>query len=81
MKKAKQMWLFTNRNCLVFDEEGDQIPEYQRAITCYSLNKKLARQACDEAEEFHIGSWRVWEHTIDRRQMIYLLGLAKRGVD
>jgi hypothetical protein len=81
MKKAKQMWLFTNRNCLVFDENGEQITEYQRAITCYTLNKKMAKQACEEASEFHIGQWREWEHPIDKKHMLYLLGLAKREDD
>lgn len=78
MQKAKQMWLFTNRNCLVFDANGEQIPEYQASITCYTLNKKLAEQACNEAEEFHIGKWESWEHPISREEMKYILGVAKR---
>ena len=81
MKKAKHMWLFTNRNCLVFDEDGEQIVEYQKAISCYALNKKLALQATLEASEFHIGRWREWEHEIPRESMQYLLGLRTREMD
>lgn len=78
MQKAESMWLFTNRNCLVFDKDGNQIPEYQCAITCYSIDKALALQACNEASEFHVGSFHEWEHPIDRKHMIYLLGIATR---
>lgn len=81
MEKAKMMVLFTNRQCLVFDENGDQIPEYQAAITCYSLDKEIAKKICKEATEFHIGSWREWEHEITRKHMMYLLGLIAREED
>ena len=81
VNKAKQMWLFTNRNCLVFDENGEQIPEYQAAITCYSLDRDVAKKVCDEATEFHIGSWREWEHEIPKKHMMYLLGLVTREDD
>jgi hypothetical protein len=81
VNKAKQMWLFTNRNCLVFDENGEQIPEYQVAITCYSLDRDVAKKVCDEATEFHICSWREWEHEITKKHMMYLLGLVTREDD
>lgn len=81
MQKAKLMVLFTNRQCLVFDENGEQIPQYQAAISYYSINKKLAKQACEEAVEFHIGAWREWEHEITKKHMMYLLGLIKRADD
>jgi hypothetical protein len=77
MRKAHDMWLFTNRNCLVFDEEGKQISEYQAAISCYTLDKNLAQKATEEAVEFHIGKFHKWEHEITKDEMQYLLGLKE----
>ena len=79
--KAKKMFLFTNRNALVFDDGGEQIPEYQAAITCYSLNESIARKAIDEAEEFYIAKFREWCNPITKKEMTYLLGLAKRETE
>ena len=75
--KAKEMWLFTNRNCLIFDNEGNQIVEYQRGISCSNLNKEVAYTATVEAESFHIGKFREWVHDITREEMQYLLGVHK----
>ena len=80
-EKAKEMWLFTNRQCLVFDKDGIQIPEYQAEITCYSLNKEIAKRVCEEATEFHICSFKEWEHPITKRHMMFLLGLVERDTD
>lgn len=75
MQKAKSMWLFTNRNCLVFDENGEQIVKYQRDISCSHINKKIARQATIEAADFHLGKFREWVHDITREEMQFLLGV------
>lgn len=73
--QAKSMWLFTNRNCLVFDKDGNQIVKYQAAISCSTLDPEVAFKATEEAEEFHIGKFREWEHEINRDSMRFLLGI------
>lgn len=79
--KAHSVYLFMNRNCMVFDKEGSQLPEYQRGITCYRVDKKIARAVAAEAKEFHISSFREWSRPITRRSFEYLLGLRTRKMD
>lgn len=81
MGKIKAVWLFTNRNALIFDEKGEQIPEAQGAIDCYSIDPAVARQVCNEAREFHIAKWGGWSHEITRKEMLYLLGLVTKEED
>lgn len=73
--KANKIYLYTNRNCLVFDTDDAQIPEYQIAMSCYKLDKALARRATEEATRFGIGKFREWMHEISREEMQYLLGV------
>jgi hypothetical protein len=70
-----EMHLFTNRNCLIFDKKGEQIPEYQRAISCSSLDKELALKVTNESQKFFIAKWREWEHEIHCEEMQWLLGV------
>lgn len=73
--KVIEMCLFTNRNCLIFDENGEQITEYQSKVSCSYLDKKIALQATEEAITFRICKFREWEHEISRDEMQYLLGV------
>jgi hypothetical protein len=79
--KAHTMVLYTDRNVLVFDEAGNQILRYQRAMTCYRINKKLALQATQEARNFEISQWLGWSQKITRREMQYMLGLRMKEMD
>lgn len=81
MNRCKTMHLFTNRNCCAFDENGEQIVEYQRAINCYDIDPEMAMQATEEAENFYISKWREWNQAISRIEMQYLLGLRTRMMD
>lgn len=76
--KPHKMILWTNRNCMVFDEDGKQLPKYQEAIDCFSVNKKLAKECCNLAKEFKLGQWRGWIHQISKEEMMSLLGLTKK---
>lgn len=80
-QKAHTMVLFTNRNCMVFDADGHQITRYQKAISCYKVNPKLALQATQEAEVFRISCFRDWTHDIRRENMQYLLGIRTPDMD
>lgn len=79
--KPHKMWLFTNRNCMIFDRDGNQIPEDQNAIDCYHLNKEAALRITLEAEEFRLAQWSKWEHAITRKEMQYLLGIRSKEMD
>jgi hypothetical protein len=79
--RIKSVYLFMNRNCLVFDENGEQVAKYQRAIGCYRLNKKLAKELAAKAETFYLSKWQTWCHEIDRRSFEYLLGLRTKADD
>lgn len=75
MTKAKQMHLFTNRNCLIFGDDDNQICEYQAKISCLHMDKKFARKIINESEIFYISKFREWSHEISRDEMKYLLGV------
>jgi len=75
MTKAKEMHLFTNRNCLIFDDDGKQICEYQSKISCLHIDKKFARKIINESEMFYLSKFREWSHEISREEMEYLLGV------
>jgi hypothetical protein len=68
--------LFTNRNSLIFDQSGKQIPELQLGITCYSLDARIAAEVADHAVVFELAKWGVWKERIDKREFLYLLGLG-----
>lgn len=79
--KAHTVYLFTNRNCMVFDVNGVQIPELQGAINCYELHPDGAQQIANEASEFFISKYGTWSQQIDKKSFEYLLGLRTRERD
>lgn len=80
-KKPEQVYLFTNRNCLIFDQNGNQIPELQAAISCYVVQKELARAIAFAADEFFIAEFNNWSHPISRFSFMYLLGIRTEEDD
>ena len=80
-KKPVQVYLFTNRNCLIFDEIGNQIAELQAAISCYTVHKEMARAIAYAAEEFFIAEFNNWSHSISRESFMYLLGIRTEEDD
>ena len=50
----KTFFLFTNRNTMVFDDDGEQDSHMQTAISCYSINKKKAQKILDSCNKFYI---------------------------
>lgn len=79
--KPHQLWLFTNRTWMVFDQDGQQIAEDQNAVGCHELDKVWALQVTLEAQEFRLACWGKWEHTVTRKEMQYLLGLRTLQMD
>ena len=79
--KAEAVWLFTNRNCMVFDKAGHQLPELQSAICSYRVDLDTALLVCGEANVFVVSRWGEWAHQVTRREMEYLLGLRTQEMD
>lgn len=79
--KARTVYLFTNRNCLVFDDKGEQLAWYQRAISCYDLDPELAKEVARDAQEIFLSRWREWSHSITKKEFEYLLGLRTKEMD
>lgn len=73
--------LFTNRNIMVYNLQGNQIPFYQRAVSCYRINRKVAQEIADKADKFFIAQWREWFQPISKKEFEYLLGLRDRKRD
>jgi hypothetical protein len=76
-----QVVLFTNRNIMVYNLKGNQIPFYQKSVSCYSINKKIAQEIADKAEKFFIARWTEWFEPITKKEFEYLLGLRTRAMD
>lgn len=77
----KSIYLYTNRNWLVFDLEGAQVPEAQDAVTCYAIDRVRAQQIIDQAEQFYIAKWGKDSMRITRTEMEYMLGLRSHERD
>lgn len=74
--KAHTIYLCTNRNCLVYDAQDNQILKYQRAMRRRDFDKMLAREAAATGEKFYLMRWREWCHEISRQEFKWLMGLG-----
>jgi len=75
--RAYSIYLFTNRNCMVFNKSGEQILKYQKNMNCQRLDKDVAKKAIEEAREFYISKYKEWVHDVSKEEMSYLLGLEE----
>lgn len=76
----RKLILFTNRNCIIFNEDGNQDVEAQSAISCYEVTDN-AQQTIDSCEEFYIAKWQEWKHRVTKKEIEYLLGLRNQERD
>lgn len=79
--EISQAILFTNRNIMVYNRRGCQIPFYQKAVTCWRVNKKIAQEIADKADKFFIARWKEWFEPITKKEFEYLLGLRNAQRD
>lgn len=80
-KLYRSFTLFTNRNCMVFDMSGTQVPDAQYAVDCYRIMPLVAQFVLDSTETFYIAKWSEWEHEVSQLEIEYLLGLRTRERD
>lgn len=72
--------LFTNRNLIVFDEEGKQ-HDLQNAVDCYEINQGLLDELLQQPARYYLAKWREWKHEIRKKEFEYLLGQRTREKD
>ena len=77
----KEVYLFTNRNVLVFDEKGEQIIDIQKAIGWgvewfeHKKEEEALRKIIADKPEIYIASWNDrWQHKITVDEFCSLLG-------
>lgn len=75
-----QVILFTNRNLIVFDEEGNQT-HWQDAVDCYEINESLLTELVCQSARFYLSKWKEWKHEISCKEFEYLLGQRTREKD
>lgn len=73
--------LFTNRNLIVFTEEGEQDAHLQGAVDCYEINEEVLQELLSQPARYYISKWREWKHEITRQEFEYLLGQRTREKD
>ena len=77
----KEVWLYTNRNVMVFDENGEQVVDVQKILGWDSLkawNVLATEEALIKVIEakpvIYIGQWNNWGHRINLDEFCCLLG-------
>ena len=71
--------LYTNRNIMVIDGGGGQVPELQAKITCYECDKATVKHLAGISEKFFIAKWMGWKHEISKTEFMFLLGMGKES--
>jgi len=79
----KEVYLFTNRNLLAFDEHGEQIIDVQRAITWNSNSEwsgreketEVLKKIIQDKPAIYLANWiEQWKHEITIDEFCSLLG-------
>ena len=77
----KEVYLFTNRNLLVFDEKGEQIIDVQRAIGWgtkwfdHEKEEKALEKIVQDGPTIYLANWtEQWRHEITIDEFCSLLG-------
>lgn len=79
----KSVYLMTNRNCMFFDEKGEQIADLQATIgwrplpsyNDYKVHNTLMRMIEDQPEIF-ISRWQEWSQPITMDEFASLIGFG-----
>lgn len=71
----KEIILFTNRNCVGFDENNKPVTDVHNAISYSHVDKGLAILVIDAAERCYISQFHEWKHEINKEVLKCLLGL------
>jgi len=75
-----EIWISTTRNWMVFDNYGNEIIEYQKALTEDKINKKTVKFVLDNAQAIFItrkipDSNDIEKFEVSADEIKYLLGI------
>jgi len=79
----KEVYLFTNRNIIAFDEKGEQVIDVQSEISWdvdwyrYEDERKALRKIIEDQPKIYIARWRHWAEEITIDEFCSLLGHGK----
>ena len=79
----KEVYLFTNRNVIAFDEKGEQAVDIQKAISWDVdwLNREAEREALrkiiEDQPKVYIAKWKGWAEEITLDELCSILGHGK----
>lgn len=79
LPKVARVYLCTNRNCLFFDEKGNQIPMLQRLLSWRTSASRVSerlviRKVIEDLPEVFLVRWRCWMEPITLWEFVSLLG-------
>ena len=79
----KEVYLFTNRNIIAFDEKGEQIIDIQQAIGWdvewyrHEGEEKALEKIVKDQPKIYLSKWRQWTEEITIDEFCSLLGHGK----
>jgi len=77
----KEVWLYTNRNVMVFDENGEQVIDVQKILGWTSLKSWMVLETegalvkvIEANPIIYMSQWGNWNHRINIDEFCCLLG-------
>ena len=81
LPKIAEVWLFTNRNTIFFDGNGEQITEAMTAISYAPVNhyegwkeKDILKKMINDRPKIYIARIQEWKHEISLDEFCSILG-------
>lgn len=75
LKSVKHLTLLTSGQCLIFNDNGEQIGDLQAEFTSGEVNIWLLSQIAEHATKFTIASFRNWMQDMDKDEFIRITHL------
>ena len=74
-----KIFLYTNRNAIFFDENGEQIHEYQKNVNCNTADRRyietdVLKIVVQQKPVVFMCRWNEWIHEISVDEFCYILG-------
>jgi len=79
----KEVYLFTNRNVIAFDEKGEQVVDVQKAISwdvdwlVREAEREALKKIIEDQPKVYIAKWRGWVEEITLDELCSILGHGK----
>jgi len=79
----KEVYLFTNRNLIAFDEKGEQVVDIQKAIGWdvewykHEDEERALKKIIEDQPKIYLARWKHWAEEITIDELCSLLGHGK----